>query len=630
MKRWLSYILMAVLCGLYLSSCAKDEEVAKATDGGKVPVRLTLAFSNFGGRAASEPGDLDYTTVEQSAMTADDVYVLVVDANDNFLYQVQDLKLGNPVEGDNYYTRQLEGTMLRTVGGEQVKLVVLANLKDNKIASYTTGAAIRNFLETKKGSNIAKVYKELVYHYGGSTIPWKLAERAIPMWGSSNLTAVPGTGVDLACNLYRAVAKVGIWVNMQDGYQGFTITKIIVNNANDKGYCVSTETPNPVETVQYIYPSIPAGAQNQTITYDGLQVTTAYENEIYLPETVNTTGGNEISLTVHYTYHNKAKVGTIKFRTNGDGDIFDVIRNHSYLFNIKLSTIEIDAELQYQVMDWTEVDNGELDFGDGGGDVRQDALLLHALTHHTGHEFREQHSGLRRPEELLHSIAARALHLDVKALELTLEGVQSLQRGALVVLAGVQSFQRLCKAAATLTVHTLFQFQIFIMISHILSPSLQHNGHGFSSGIHLYGKMALAAVGNNLHAAAAVRCQRVPTSSRRGSPGVAYRHHAPHSHRAGFAVSGHGQHHTLKAVIVRAFGNCSAAADLHHLPRGHTVAGKGGGPLADALIRNVHAISSLILCLSHQTRNTASSSRLVSACCRSCGATGNFFAIWAS
>ena len=60
MKRWLSYILMAVLCGLYLSSCAKDEEVAKATDGGKVPVRLTLAFSNFGGRAASEPGDLDY------------------------------------------------------------------------------------------------------------------------------------------------------------------------------------------------------------------------------------------------------------------------------------------------------------------------------------------------------------------------------------------------------------------------------------------------------------------------------------------------------------------------------------------------------------------------------------------
>ena len=61
---------------------------------------------------------------------------MVVDANDNFLYQVQDLKLVNPVEGDNYYTRQLEGTMLRTVGGEQVKLVVLANLKDNRYLRY--------------------------------------------------------------------------------------------------------------------------------------------------------------------------------------------------------------------------------------------------------------------------------------------------------------------------------------------------------------------------------------------------------------------------------------------------------------------------------------------------------------
>lgn len=243
MKRWLSYILMAVLCSLYLSSCAKDEEVAKATDGGKVPVRLTLAFSNFGGRAASEPGDLDYTTVEQSAMTADDVYVLVVDANDNFLYQVQDLKLGNPVEGDNYYTRQLEGTMLRTVGGEQVKLVVLANLKDNKIASYTTGAAIRNFLETKKGSNIAKVYKELVYHYGGSTIPWKLAERAIPMWGSSNLTAVRyGSGLGLqplsCCSKGGHLGEYAGWISRihyhKDNSEQCQRQRLLCFNGNSK------------------------------------------------------------------------------------------------------------------------------------------------------------------------------------------------------------------------------------------------------------------------------------------------------------------------------------------------------------------------------------------------------------
>ena len=107
---------------------------------------------------------------------------------------------------------------------------------------------------------------------------------------------------------------------------------------------------------------------------------------------------------------------------------------------------------------------------DSGGDIRQDALLLHALAHHAAHELREQHSGFRGPEEFLHPVAARALDLDVKALELTLEGVQSLQRGALIALAGIKGLQRLGKAAAALTVHSLFQLQIFVMICHLSSP----------------------------------------------------------------------------------------------------------------------------------------------------------------
>lgn len=371
MKRWLSYIVMAVLCGLCLLSCATDEQVEKAGGDGNVPVRLMLAFSNFGGRAASEPGDLDYTTVEQSAMSAEDVYVLVVDEEDKYLYQVEDLELGAPIDGDNYYTRQLEGKMLRTIGNAKVKLVVLANLKDNKIASCTTGDEIRAFLDERKGRKISEIYNELVYNYDGST-PWSLVERAIPMWGSSALTEVPGTGVNLTCNLYRAVAKVGIWVNMQDGYEGFTITKIVVNNANDKGACVSMKTPDPSENVQYTSPSIPDGVGPQSIIYDDLSVTAAYENVIYLPEKLNTADEHELSLTVHYTYNDKTgNVGLIKFRTDGTEDKFDVVRNHSYLFNIKLSTSEVDTELSYQVISWTDIDNGDLNFGNGNGNVRK-------------------------------------------------------------------------------------------------------------------------------------------------------------------------------------------------------------------------------------------------------------------
>lgn len=348
MKRWLSYIVMAVLCGLCLSSCTKDEQVAKATDDGNVPVHLTLAFSNFGGRAVSEPGEVDYTTVEQSVMSAEDVYVLVVGENNTFLYQVTDLTLGDPVAGDNYYTRQLEGTMKKTADGEKVKLVVLANLKDNAIGSYTTGAAIRAFLEGKIGSNISEVYSELVYNYSDSAAPWDLVGRPIPMWGSSTFTEVPGTGVELSCNLYRAVAKVGIWVNMQDGYEGFAITKIVVNNANNKGNCVSAETPDTNETIQYTAPSIPSGVGSRFVTYDNLNVAAVYENKIYLPEKANTTDTDKISLTVHYTYNNQSLTGEINFQdSNG---LFDVIRNHSYLFNIQIS--DMDATLSYEVTSW--------------------------------------------------------------------------------------------------------------------------------------------------------------------------------------------------------------------------------------------------------------------------------------
>lgn len=45
MKRGLSYIVMAVFCGLCFSSCAKDELAAKAGGDGRAPVRLALSLS---------------------------------------------------------------------------------------------------------------------------------------------------------------------------------------------------------------------------------------------------------------------------------------------------------------------------------------------------------------------------------------------------------------------------------------------------------------------------------------------------------------------------------------------------------------------------------------------------------
>lgn len=361
MKRWLSYIVMAVLCGLCLSSCANDELVEKAGGDGRASVRLTLSLSGNSSRAINPPvGDdgLDPTTPEQGAIVEDDVYVLVIDAvTQRLKYLVEDLRV---TDGVTTGQKTLEGTMQRTIGDEKVQLVVLANLNQNNIQGVT--GDMQAYLKTMVGSTVVEIYNKLVYNYTGST-PWNLAERRLPMWGISPATGVPPAGQSLECKLYRAVAKVSLWVNGKQGQQDtkgdFTITNIAVNNANDKGYCVSQATLSPDETIQYQSPYITGlSMTSQNFVYGGLNVETAYEDLIYLPEQENT-DSRAVSLDVTYTYGGETKTKTIEFRKDGVGDRFDVVRNHVYIFNIKVTEIPtgggLKTDVETYVADWSKI-----------------------------------------------------------------------------------------------------------------------------------------------------------------------------------------------------------------------------------------------------------------------------------
>ena len=100
------------------------------------------------------------------------------------------------------------------------------------------------------------------------------------------------------------------------------------------------------------------------------------------------------------------------------------------------------------------------------GDIGQDILLLHALTHHARDEFGKQHGRIRRVEKLFHHVTARALNVDVEALELALERVQTLQRRTAVVFARVELLENFAEAFLTLTVHALFELDVFEIVSH--------------------------------------------------------------------------------------------------------------------------------------------------------------------
>lgn len=386
-----------VACATVLTSCNNvlDEEgIAECDD--RTTVRLTISFGGDGGPMSrdvtppTENDDLDYSTEPQAEIVAEDIYALVVDAfSGKFLYRIKDLDITEePAENDNYYTRTLEGTMIQTT--QPVKIVLLANLVQNNITvndiQLSSKDAVVAFIDGYEGKNedVKTIYNQLIYNYNGTPTPWTLTgdnARRIPMWGESQSTTVPpAQDVTLTCYLYRALAKVQIWVNMKKGIEDFVINKIKVNNIHTKGYCKSsanylTTGPNYKEGGNYVAypyatPSVPTDAGFQTVTYGAetsLNVKTNYSDMIYLPEQFNfDADGKELSnaviIEVTYNYNgDEDKIGTIHFTE-------DIIRNHSYIFNINVSN-DAEPAMYYEVINWTSVNNGTLNFGNGNGDV---------------------------------------------------------------------------------------------------------------------------------------------------------------------------------------------------------------------------------------------------------------------
>lgn len=358
---------------------------------------------DVGNNPAPKDDDLDYTTEAQAMI--DDVYALVVKREgeiDYFQYFIEDLEIDTKKHGttdqkpyidNNYYSWDLVGTMKPTSGTEEVKIILLTNLENNNIEKKDGNAisSLRLYFETlEEGTTkMEDIYDNLIYNYNGTTR--SITENKIPMWGETAFTSVPASeDIELTCYLYRALAKVQIWVNMKDGIDGFVINSITVNNIHTKGYCVSQanfddDSPHYTGTngfKPYVapYPYIPANEEEysyQSVTYNSIPTedgkTKFFSDMIYLPEQVNKGATEPVTITVNYTYNTVTQDGIIRFTEGGVEDqskAFDIIRNHSYIFNInKKTTEDVEFSLYYQVVDFTNIENGTLNFGNGDGNV---------------------------------------------------------------------------------------------------------------------------------------------------------------------------------------------------------------------------------------------------------------------
>lgn len=376
MKSWFNiYIFIALYC-LGMVSCT-DDSMTNGDTFDKVVVRLTLSVPGGDSRVGGDyqPGtteqnpydnDLDENTTLQRYIQ--DVYILLFEnGTSGKLLDFAKATL-NGTQGD--VTREIEGQFSQRNGS--LDIVVLANLVQNGITPD---------FESLKGKTEKEVYETLVYSYpeGGWTLGTD--KRFLPMWGKKSGVALNQREIDITSfNLYRGVAKMGVQVDA--ACTNFTMKEIYVYYVNSKGYCAApNQTPDAKVNVQYTLPDVPASS-TQLTTPIKYTLTDAQDKsfleQIYLSESNNKTpgSGKQLKVVVGGVYTGSGLVAegaTSYYRIDMEDDKdkdgvlapFDIIRNHSYIFNITKvenpgtptpdeALDEAVVGLTVEVKDWTD------------------------------------------------------------------------------------------------------------------------------------------------------------------------------------------------------------------------------------------------------------------------------------
>ena len=386
MKSWFNiYIFIALYC-FGMVSCT-DESMVNDDSFDKVVVRMTLsvpgADSRVGGDyqlGGTKADSLDANILQQ--LYIDDVYILLFEnKQDGTLIDFTKATL-NGDQGD--VTRTIEGKFSQR--NSSINIVVLANLEQNGLVVDFTDY---------KGETEQAIYEALVYEYPKAG--WKLDENArfLPMWGKQTNITLSQREINInEFYLYRGVAKMGVQV-ATTAQEKFTLKEVYVYNVNSKGYCAApTKRPDVGDTNnnkndQFEEPEIPAvdGAPcvqlSAPLEYKNI-TNNAIHNQIYLSESNNKNPGTDRQPLVvvvggiyngdglvenngsNLTYYRIDMKDDKEATTDGVLAPFDIIRNHSYIFNITAvnnpgtptpeeALDEAVVGLTVEVKDYTEV-----------------------------------------------------------------------------------------------------------------------------------------------------------------------------------------------------------------------------------------------------------------------------------
>jgi hypothetical protein len=285
-----------------------------------------------------------------------------------------------------------EGSTSAVVGSEQENAIDLTSEDGLKVFVYSTNGTLLGEVTNKEvrkiDTNEYKFNGQLVIeNLTTSTLHCRLMVYAnciesdetfdfdaeyIPMWGvkETTLQLAKGELTQLSEPIYllRSMAKVEVKLD-ESIAEDFNMTSVLVDKYNTTGnvlpsYQTLVDTENMDSELVF--------NPNTSIATDSLsfmQVEGEDAFYVYLPEYDN---ANPATLSVVID----GKPYSIEFKNYVDGkatgENYNIVRNHIYQYTITSVTAESHVEVanvRYQSMPWNDVNNGNLNFGNGSGDV---------------------------------------------------------------------------------------------------------------------------------------------------------------------------------------------------------------------------------------------------------------------
>ena len=358
MKNWLTYIYLLMagsLCLLATSCSQEDEGLEKEMAGeGKAIVQFSIALDKIGSSSRTTWGNEYEDSIGNDFENTINLSQFFVEMTFSDGVTIPVRRITKSANTKNVY---------EFVG--EISVEAVKSLTDAKVIVYAN--------IDKDDTEFQTNYRE----YAGRGV------NRIPMWGVhtitsadvANLLLVPSTTLQLSkpIDLLRAMAKIELTLTETLVNEGYTIEGVTINKHNSRGNliptggygytalynreeCINVSSPNFIEA--------PSG---------GLSFTEISANRywIYVPEflinkTDNLLSNDDLQIKI------ELYKGTEKFPEDRSSfSMFEtsLVRNHWYKYTITSANMEEDVSfnLKYQVIDWQDIDNGTLNFGDQNG-----------------------------------------------------------------------------------------------------------------------------------------------------------------------------------------------------------------------------------------------------------------------